>query len=183
MITARNASRLLRHLQKCLAGDKAAWDKLVNRFQGWLLSFITRCLKHQKTEASVVPEIAGRVWNALWRRQGRLLHQFDPERGSFRGYLAVLARTEIRRWLRSRQRQYHREKAAARPEAQNSEATAELNQVTLDDICGTLTPREQEYFRTMFPDLFYPLACRTFSPSNAKKLRSRILKKVEVYVR
>ena len=66
---------------RCLAGDVAAWEELYAQCHEPLLVSIRVMLGPQSADASLVDEIAARVWYALVAKDGELLARYKPSRG------------------------------------------------------------------------------------------------------
>ena len=66
--------------KRCLAGEVAAWEELYAQCHEPLLISIRIMLGPQSADASLVDEIAARVWYALVANDGKLLSRYKPSR-------------------------------------------------------------------------------------------------------
>src|SRR5262249_16320969 len=110
-------------VDRCLAGEPAAWSQMYDRFQRTLLASIRGFLGRAGQDIHLFDEISARVWYALVRNGFELLSKFDVQRGCrLSTFLSVLAKTQARMLLRAERRRKTREQVASRNEAEAPEA-------------------------------------------------------------
>ena len=66
--------------KRCLSGEVAAWEELYAQCHEPLLVSIRIMLGPQSADATLVDEIAARVWYALVANDGELLSRYKPSR-------------------------------------------------------------------------------------------------------
>jgi hypothetical protein len=137
-VTDIQADRLL--VERCLAGEVAAWDALYGQYRALLCAWIRWLLGSRPCDPNVVDEIAARVWYSLIENDGRLLGRFDPRRHvRLCSYFRGLARIHTLLYFRDEHRRHARENQFGR-ERQRSIAVSELSDdVLLSDFADTLT--------------------------------------------
>lgn len=171
-----------RLIEGCLQGDAPAWDRLYACCHPALLTAIRVHLGARSQDLELVDEIAARVWYQLVRREAQLLAKFDPYRGCrLVTYLGVLARNEVRTYLRAERRRKLREAIAARSDDTRPSGTPAFQ---LQDFLATLTPRETAFLdwclgrtRDHQPASFSPTA------NGDDQLRHRIREKITAFFR
>ena len=86
-----------------LESEPGAWDLFVARYAGFVAAVVRRILKGRglRPAGSDVDDIVENTFVALFERNGRLLHRYDPAH-RLSTYLGVIARTQTHRWLRVR---------------------------------------------------------------------------------
>ena len=93
---------------RCAQGDRAAWERFVDRYGPLLAALARRMLARRTGRArdTDVDEITAEVFLSLVRRDRILLRRFDP---TYRlsTYLGVICRTEVLRHLRRSNRLPH----------------------------------------------------------------------------
>ena len=138
------ADRVL--VDRCLAGDVAAWEQLYNQFHSPLCAAIKSLMSGHRSDPNVVDEIAARVWYALVKDDGQLLERFDPGRDLRLGaFLRGLARIEIMQYFRAEHRRNAREAEAGRRPRQEGPVSHYQLSVMLTEFTATLTPGEQQF--------------------------------------
>lgn len=173
------ADRLL--IDRCQAGDVAAWEMLYRQCHGPLLLAIKIFLGRYSAGEDLAEEIAARVWFNLVDDNGALLDRFDSRRGCrLTTFLAALAKRDVLRYLRGERRRHARENAS-RPSPGSQRAVppppeADFS-VSLDEFLDTLSLREREFCES------YLLAnshddVNAFSPANRWQLRHRVRRKL-----
>ena len=85
-----------RLVARCLQGEDAAWEMMFHLYHPQLLSII-RALMRGEGAMEQAEEIAAAVWSSLCSEAFTRLRQYDPRAGRLLGYLASMARSEIRR--------------------------------------------------------------------------------------
>jgi RNA polymerase sigma-70 factor (ECF subfamily) len=140
-------------VERCAAGEEAAWVAFVERY-GVLLAALARRMLARLVRVvgdSDVDEVVAEVFLALLRRERLLLRRYDP---TFRvsTYLGVICRSEVGRWARRRGRAAAGalpldELAPASPAAGPSEALAERERAAaltqVREALQTLAPRDR----------------------------------------
>lgn len=169
-------------VDRCRAGDGAAWQEIHDKCHGHLVRQIQFTLGDRARDGNLVEEIAAKVWYGLIVDQGYLLQRFQPEKGSgLEKYLAAIARFEVLRHQRGelRRRRREQETQTARGTSQNDH---EVTEMTLDfqGFLPRLTPREREFFH-------YVLVGNNtdgldISAPNAWQLRHRIRRKLLTFL-
>jgi hypothetical protein len=138
------ADRLL--VERCLAGDVPAWEKLYNQCHTPLCVSIKSLIGPTYCDPNLVDEIAARVWYALVRNDGQLLDRFDPSLDLRLGaFLRGLARVEIMQYFRAEQRRRTREIQAGRRHQGDDHLSDWQVDAMLNEFAATLTPGEQRF--------------------------------------
>ena len=130
-----------RLVARCLRGEDTAWETMFRSYHPQLVSII-KGLMHGEGAMEQAEEIAAAVWSSLCSEAFTRLRQYDPRAGRLLGYLASMARSEIRRGRRSKRSRYSRECIAARKEANSAEVGRVL---VIQEFLATLTRREREF--------------------------------------
>ncbi len=100
-----NADQAL--VDRCRAGDGEAWAEIHTKCQGHLVRQIRFTLGERARDATLVEEIAARVWYTLFADDGYLLGRYQPIKGAgLEKYLAAIARFEVMRHQRGEFRSY-----------------------------------------------------------------------------
>jgi DNA-directed RNA polymerase specialized sigma24 family protein len=166
-------------VERCIAGEVAAWETLYHRHHDGLLTAIRATLGRRFADPNLVDEIAARVWYALVVRDAELLSRFAEDRGCrLSTYLAAIAKRQAASLLRRERRRRRRERlasqAAPRPGAgDDGTASAEL-----DELVRQLTPREREFFDGQLTATAGTEGAEDYSEANRWQLRSRIHRKL-----
>jgi hypothetical protein len=167
-----------RLVKDCVSGDAAAWQKLFREYHPRFV-FIIQSLLRGGSGAEHAEEIAAAVWFSLCNEGYSQLSQYDPQAGRLLGYLAYLARREIWRVRRSEQSRHSRECSAARKEAIRDEVDRGL---AFNEFLATLTCREREFCLSQLLPQTECAAPARFSITNEWQLRSRVRKKLQIYI-
>ncbi|TVS20942.1 MAG: hypothetical protein EA424_01415 [Planctomycetaceae bacterium] len=133
--------------QRCADGQVEAWEELYHEYHDRLLASIRVMLDVQHADASLVEEIAARVWYSLVENDGKLLLKYNPKRGaSLMTYIRMLAKDLLRRHYRSERRRQDRERAVmnSRPSSHSQELDHSAS--TLDEFLGTLSSSERAFY-------------------------------------
>ena len=165
--------------KRCLAGEVAAWEELYAQCHEPLLVSIRIMLGPQSADASLVDEIAARVWYALVANDGELLSRYKPSRGArLITFMRARANSEMVRYIRAEVRRRKRELAALRerPQYQGQDGAQPVN--VLAEFLGTLTPREQVFCSEHLLGEPSDAVGRTYSTSNIWQLSHRIRRKL-----
>lgn len=169
-------------IDRCLAGDPAAWSGLYNHCHERLVRSIRAFLGQGGKDASLVDEIAARVWYALVRNDFDLLSRFDSNRGCrLVTFLAALARAETRLFLRSERRRKNRERNASRPETANCDDGLAAQPVSHQEFLSTLTPAEHRFYVDVLSNPGNTAAASRYSQKNHWQLRHRVRKKLKSF--
>jgi RNA polymerase sigma-70 factor (ECF subfamily) len=129
---ATSASLLLRLRDR---GDHAAWSRFVEVYRPLIHGFAR---KHGLQEADAA-DLAQEVLRAVARSVGRL--DYDPRRGSFRGWLFTVVRNKLRNFLESRRHQVQGSGDTGVQEALNAQPTP---------LDGPEQEWDREYERRLF---------------------------------
>lgn len=173
-------------VERCLSQDVAAWEEMYARHHRPMCDAITAMLGSGRADASLVDEIAARVWYALVSDGGQLLIRFDPRRSSrLSPFLRGLARVEIMRYLRRERRQ--REIELLRGERSSHEAPMPFAQwnAILRDFTATLTPSERRFVEEYLlarPQSFSPQSRQGLSEASIWQHRHRIRSKLRAFL-
>jgi hypothetical protein len=131
--------------RRCLAGEVAAWEAFYAQCHDPLMVSIRIMLGRQASDASLVEEIAARVWYAMVANDGELLARYDPGRGArLITFMRTLAKDEISRHLRAEFRRRERLLVALRERPQQRAELAHTAS-SLAEFLGTLTPNERSF--------------------------------------
>lgn len=138
-----------RLIDRCRAGEIAAWEQLYRQCHGPLLLAIKIFLGRYSAGEDLAEEIAARVWLNLVDDHGALLDRFDAERGCrLTTFLAALAKRDVLRYLRGERRRQARENAS-RPSAGSQRALPPppdaAFSMALDEFLDTLSLRERQF--------------------------------------
>jgi len=169
-------------VERCRAGDQAAWSLLHATSHGPLLGPI---LKHlgRKNNLELAEEIAARVWASLVYENGRRLAAFDPGRGKLLRFLGALARQEISHFFRPRSRNGRHEVPLRAEQAPAAEAEFPLEiEGVRDGFLTRLTRAEQKFFveYVLGPPGTPPP--ENMSPQNFRKLKQRVFRKLHRFL-
>ena len=138
------ADRLL--VERCLAGEVAAWEELYLQCHEPMCMSIRAMIGSGLCDHNTVDEIAARVWYALVRNDGDLLSRFDPDLDLRLGtFLRGLARVEMMQHFRGERRRHAREAKASRTGIGDSHLNGWQVDAILDEFTATLTPGEQRF--------------------------------------
>ena len=166
-----------RLVARCLRGEETAWEMMFHLYHPQLVSIITAMMRGEGAMEQA-EEIAAAVWSSLCSEAFTRLRQYDPQACRLLGYLASMARREIRRRRRSKRTRYSRECMAARKEATSDEIGGGL---ILQEFLATLTRREREFCMSDLLKQSKPTVRSEVSSANEWQLRSRVLKKFRTY--
>lgn len=173
-----------RLVDRCRAGDVAAWEELYHQCHEPLLVAIRVFLGRFSSGDDLAEEIAARVWFNLVEHDGALLDRFDSGRGCrLTTFLAALAKRGVLRYLRSERRRQLRETASLPRSRQRSrplpgEAEFELS---LTEFLATLSSREREFCEGYL--LAGDESAETeFSATNRWQLRHRVKLKLSRFL-
>ncbi len=165
-------------VDRCRAGDEAAWAEMHAKCQQHVLRQIRFTLGDQGRDQNLVEEIAARVWFGLVADNGHLLGRFQPKKGNgLEKYLGAIARFEVLRHQRSEYRRRRREQDRQSDRPDNRDDSM-LREIALDvnSFLPQLTPREQEFFHhVLLGNNGHHLQ---ISAPNAWQLKHRIRKKL-----
>jgi hypothetical protein len=141
------ADRLL--VDRCLAGEPAAWEELYGHYHALLCDLIGSLLgQGYNNDPNVIDEIAARVWYELVKDDGRLLGRFDPCRDVRLGaFLRGLARIEIMRYRRGEHRRCEGEAKVRANHRRDTPLSEYQVDALLSEFAATLTPNEQLFLR------------------------------------
>lgn len=133
-------------VDRCLAGDERAWEKLYRKCHPRLRKAIELLLGVEASDGHVIEEIASRVWYALWKDNHRLLATYDADRDSaLDGFLMGLARIEILRYTRSERRRRSHELSGGRSRLEEQRVSDWQLATMMDEFTSTLTQGERKF--------------------------------------
>ena len=131
-------------IERCLAGNVAAWEELYAQCHGPLLALIRGMLC--SADANLIDEIAARVWYALVANDGALLTRFDPTRGNrLVTFLRAIARDEAKRYFRAEVRRRERETIATRQKSADAESDSLMPHFLMEEFLTTLSPIDRSF--------------------------------------
>ncbi len=165
--------------KRCLAGEVAAWEELYAQCHEPLLVSVRIMLGPQNADASLVDEIAARVWYALVANDGELLSRYKPRRGArLITYMRALAKDEIVRYIRAEVRRRNRELIALREMSPHPEKEGAQPVNALGEFLGTLTPHERIFCNDYLLAMPTGEVERAYSKANVWQLSHRIRRKL-----
>ncbi len=175
-----------RHLvDRCLAGDQRAWERLYRKWHPQLLRVIRLLLGADAKDVHLVDEMAARVWYALLRDGSRLLASYDADRDSCLGaFLMGLARIEIMRHLRSERRRRSHEFIGGRRILAEGRIPDWQVTAMMEEFSSTLTPQERRFMNDFLLETSEPLSdtnAGQLSPSSIWQRRHRIRLKLKAF--
>ncbi len=133
-------------VERCLAGDQRAWERLYRRCHPRLRKAIELLLGVDAADGHLIEEIAARVWYALLRDDCRLLAAYDADRDSpLEVFLMGLARIEILRHTRSERRRHWHELLRGRKTLEEDRVSDWQLASMMDEFLDTLTTGEREF--------------------------------------
>jgi hypothetical protein len=173
-----------RLIDRCLQGEAMAWCRLYSEFHGPLVASIKAHWRSSRPDASLVEEIAARVWYLLVQNNFELLDRFDVQRGCrLTTFLSMLAKTQSRILFRSERRRKARERAAYRPDLVASlEAVPCDGNLSEQEFVGTLTPAERAFYEQVLVMPSSPSADSGYDAPEISQLRHRIKKKLNHFL-
>ena len=134
---------------RCVTGEVAAWEEIYAQCHDPLCTTLRHILGGG-FDATLVDEIAARVWYSLVTNDGQRLARYLPERGArLITYLRALACDELRRHYRSEIRRRRRETVFALSTAQSTDADEEISSLIIAEFLDTLTPTERCFCREL----------------------------------
>lgn len=173
-------------VQRCLAGDERAWEKLYRRCHPRLRKAIELLLGVEASDGHVIEEIASRVWYALWKDDHRLLAAYDADRDSaLDSFLMGLARIEILRYTRSERRRHSHEMSGGRKRLEEERVSDWQLATMMDEFSATLTPGERafmERFLTVPVDGQADAELENLPPTTVWTRRYRIRRKLNRFL-
>jgi DNA-directed RNA polymerase specialized sigma24 family protein len=135
-----------RLVERCLAGEVAAWEELYAKCHDTLLASVRSLLGQAHDDPNLVDEIAARVWYALVADDGELLARYDPKRGArIVTFMRAIAKDEICRFFRTERRRRHREQIALRDKPAHHSDEQAQSEAALAEFWETLSPREMGF--------------------------------------
>ena len=133
-------------IERCRAGEVAAWSELYAQCHDSLLASIKIMLGPQNGDFDLVDELAARVWYALVANDGEALRKYDPNRGARAiTFLRALAQDEMGRHLRAERRRRKREVGVSHGKLDHHAAAASESGASLSEFLGSLTPAERGF--------------------------------------
>ncbi|MEX2176837.1 MAG: hypothetical protein WD872_20895 [Pirellulaceae bacterium] len=170
-------------VDRCLACETGAWSMLYQSSHEGLLSSIRSFMGRGNADATLVDEIAARVWYALVRNNFDLLSRFDVGRGCrLSTFLTVLAKTEARLLLRSERRRRVREQAVSRSEIAAGATDLAMQNLSEEEFVATLSPTERVFYEDVLKAAVENDAQPKYSQQNTWQLRHRVRKKLERFL-
>jgi len=165
--------------KRCLAGEVAAWEEIYAQCHEPLLVSISIMLDPKYSDASLVDEIAARVWYALVANDGELLARYKPKRGArLITFLRALAKDEIVRHIRSEVRRRNREVASLRVRPKHLGQDDSQSSNILGEFFGTLTQSEKIFCSNYLLAAPADAVDQTYTKANVWQLSHRIRRKL-----
>jgi hypothetical protein len=165
-------------VERCLVGDGIAWRLLWTEYRESVRKAARALLGPALARGQALDEIEQRVWVALWDRGGRRLRTWDPERGCLATYLALVTREQVRRWRRQRWGGAPGRVPLPHGGLVDGRTAPWQAGVLLEELAGTLTPRERRYLEWRLGRGGRSEPC-PFSDAHRRKLRQRVRRKAE----
>jgi DNA-directed RNA polymerase specialized sigma24 family protein len=173
----------VRLVARCKRGEPVAWSEIYQSFHDRLQASIRPILGPMANDASLVDEIAARVWYALIRNDFELLGRFDPARGCrLSTFLGVIAKHEARQLLRSERRRRSREQGASKIEATSTLAVRELELASDEEFLATLTPSERAFYVEVLLAPEGAIPAKEYTKANAWQLTHRVKEKMAEFL-
>jgi DNA-directed RNA polymerase specialized sigma24 family protein len=170
-------------VDRCLAGEREAWDSLYHQCHRPLLASIRAMLGPGRDDPNLSEEIAARVWYAVVADGSQLLARFDPARGCrLSTFLAAVARGQAIAIFRSERRRRTREAMVSRVEQEWPGQSLEQLENSIDEFLKTLTPRERQFCAQILLEQA-DFENSVYTSASAWQLRSRIHKKLQRFAR
>jgi hypothetical protein len=168
-----------RLVDRCLAGEVAAWEAFYAQCHDPLCTAIRIMLGRPHGDPNLVDEIAARVWYALVANDGKLLGRYSPEVGArLITFMRALARDEICRHFRAEIRRRQREFLALRERPQSGGIDPGQSAIGLTEFLSTLTPQEHSFCCEVLLAEPAPNGEISRSAANIWQLTHRIYKKL-----
>jgi RNA polymerase sigma-70 factor (ECF subfamily) len=89
-------------LERCIRGDKQAWDDFVRASAGLIYAGVQRALRGREDLDGGIDDRVQDVFLRLLRNDRRLLRQYDPSRAALSTYLTLITRSVVREHLQRR---------------------------------------------------------------------------------
>lgn len=177
-------------VERCLAGEVAAWEELYAQCHDSLLASVRSLLGQVNDDPNLVDEIAARVWYALVADDGELLAKYDPKREArIVTFMRAIAKDEICRFFRSERRRRRRERVASRDKPAHHLDDQAQSEASLTEFWETLSPREMgfatDHLLAVAGDRGETVATSSseYSTANAWQLTHRIYSKFVKFFR
>lgn len=173
-------------VDRCLAGEVAAWEGLYAQCHSGLLVSIRILLGHGESDENLVDELAARVWYALVANDGELLARYDAAHGArLSTFLRAIAKDLVGRHFRTENRRIRREREAVIERPRHGEPAGDGGVESLTRFMATLSPQERAFcgdYLLARPSEEAVQAQRTYSAANIRQLSSRIQRKLVEFV-
>jgi DNA-directed RNA polymerase specialized sigma24 family protein len=138
-------------IERCKAGDTAAWQEIYERYHSGLLRRIRSTLGSRARDENLVEEIAAKVWFALLDKNSRLLRKYRQQaENRFSAYLAGIARNEVLSYLRAERRRQRREVlhvAMGTPREHPQSSPEQMQLAAWSEFVEALTPCERSFLK------------------------------------
>ncbi|MBN2474399.1 MAG: sigma-70 family RNA polymerase sigma factor [Pirellulales bacterium] len=173
-------------VDRCVAGDVKAWEELYAQCHRPLVASIQIMLGPQGHDVNLVDELAARVWYSLVADDGQRLAKYEPKREArLITFIRAVAKDIVGRHFRSERRRLQRERIAAREEPKHRISDQNSSVASLGAFLETLTAREKafcgDYLLAAHLDAS-EMGCEQISIENARKLTSRVRRKLRKFV-
>lgn len=134
-------------LENCLLGDPEAWRNLFAQARPLIGTAVRYTLaRHGLRDPADVEDVCQEVLYRLLLGERRLLATYDPQRGSFRTWLAVVSRSTAMDFLRRRESATH----LPLDEAELTARDPDIAEQVLELPSGVLSPRQRTVLRMLF---------------------------------
>ena len=131
-------------LQRCRAGEQAAWQDLIREYRPRLEAWIEIRLR---TKGSVVDDITEAVWTGLTEHP-KQLDAFNPGRRNVFGYLVLLAVHHIHQRRRSERARAARVEPLSEEPATPDEGSTLPDSLMLEEVLSFLPPPKRRIIET-----------------------------------
>lgn len=169
-------------LDIALTGNPAAWTILYDRFHDRLLSSIRAILGNGYNDSHLIDEIAARVWYTLVKNDFEIMRRYDTRRGlRISTFLSLIAKNELRVFLRSERRRRERERICSRSGDVIDGAYGIPSEA---DFQATLTPAESAFYNEALvgTEPIQSGQSTEYSPANFWQLTRRVKKKLRDFL-
>jgi hypothetical protein len=170
-------------VDRCLAGEVAAWEDLYAQCHQPLCSAIRIMLGRPHVDLNLVDEIAARVWYAVVAKDGEMLARYAPGRGArLITFFCALARDEIGRHFRAEIRRRNRELSGLRERPRSGQLESAYSAIGLQEFLSTLTPQERVFCCEVLLAEPGPGGETSRSGSNIWQLTHRVFQKLQSFL-
>jgi hypothetical protein len=166
-------------IEKCLAGDEAAWSLLIFHYGDGVRLAFRRRLRAWGADWWLVEDLQLRFWEELWRRRATRLRGYDARVAGLATFLNHLVGWQVQDWWRACGRQGKRPQPVPLPprELPAPGSGCYPQGIFLDEVTGLLTAQERRRFNELCGEAASDGAC-PLSNTNRWKIDERLRRKV-----